>query len=47
MFNNFLDSLDIASNPPAQQHNAMINVNNAGYQNRTKSGTNHGQKLQA
>ena len=45
MFNNFLDSLDITNNQSAQ-HNSLIQVNSS-YQNRTKSGTNHGQKLQA
>lgn len=41
MFNNFLDSLDITTN---QQVNASANLN-TGYQQRTKSGTNHGSKM--
>ena len=43
MFNNFLDSLDIATN-------AAVNSNvqlNTGYQQRTKSGSSHAAKLQA
>ena len=43
MFNNFLDSLDIASNAQVNTSAQM----NTGYQNRNKSGTNHGSKLHA
>lgn len=44
MFNNFLDSLDVTTNPPPVNTSSNVNMN---YQQRTKSGSNHGAKVQA
>ena len=47
MFNNFLDSLDIsAANNNGPQVNTSVQLNTGFHQPRTKSGTQHGSKLQ-